>query len=331
MQVAELIKAIAAALWPVVVGGVVLVLLPIVRKMLADSNSVDIEIAGNRIGIQRASDETRKLIEDLQDRINTLEANAASALPPPGTRDFGPPAWLPPGPPPVRPPGFPADLSTAFSGRAPAGVPVGPAATPAGPPPGLPVGYPQSLPDEAPVAGGPVVGSPAAIPAGPLPGPPADPPYVPPVSPPAGFPAAAPYGSPVARSAGSGTRYRTARKKLLLVDDGPDANVFERARAVEAGYSVMQADSTDKALRLLKSDGPMTLVVSDVSRVEPDGTRNSRAGLDLVQAMRATGDQTPVILYSEEGSLAPVEPLLAGMPGVTYTASPSRLAGLIEG
>jgi CheY-like chemotaxis protein len=49
-------------------------LLPAARRLLHNSHSVEVEIGGTKISVQTASDETRKLIEDLQDKVNELSA-----------------------------------------------------------------------------------------------------------------------------------------------------------------------------------------------------------------------------------------------------------------
>ncbi|MFI6131206.1 hypothetical protein [Micromonospora sp. NPDC051141] len=207
MQLVELIEAVAALLWPIVTAVVVFALLPLVRRIFKDSHSVEIEVAGNRVTMQRVSEEIQKLITDLQDRVNQLE-NAANSSP---ERESVP-----------------------------------------------------SLP-----------------------------------------------------------------RKVLWVDDRPDANVFERARVEEAGYNVIQADSTPLALQTLSSDGPVAVIVSDMGRAE-GGTYNPRAGLDLVRHLRNQGDQTRVVFYSSSSSLAATQKDLSAIANVAYTSSPTKLAHLLD-
>jgi CheY-like chemotaxis protein len=191
---------------------VLVVLLPVVRGLIKNSQSVEIEVAGTRISVQSANEATRRLIEDLQDRVNTLEG-------PPFSRSGARAAEAPPAPPRSR--------------------------------------------------------------------------------------------------------------KILWVDDRPNANLYERARVLEAGYGVLQADSTAVALRILASDGPFEVIVSDMSRVEAGGTYNSTAGLDLVKALRSAGDQTRVVFYSSTKSLSPVMDELQQIPNVAYTTSSSELMYLL--
>ncbi|MEV4755349.1 hypothetical protein AB0J86_09580 [Micromonospora sp. NPDC049559] len=391
MQIAELLKAIAALIWPIVIGGVVLALLPIVRRLLNDSSSFEIEIAGNRVGVQRATDETRKLIEDLQDRINTLEQGVTAPAAVDGGGWYPPVPMPPPGPPstndPYAPwppypgaPQPPVPVPGGGYGGVPGGygpVPGGPygsapgdpyGSAPGGSYGGAPGGYgsvPESEDDretgpderaepgaaadrepgvpasdepppartEPPVTPGPVTQFPGTpVPGTPVPGTPVPGTWGPgtqgpaPVPPPLpSVPPPIPWGTP-----GPVAPPPISSGKLLWVDDEPDTIVYERARAVEAGYSVLQARSTAEALHLLATEGPVDLVVSDMGRVERGGNYNPRAGLELVQAMRGAGNQTRVILYSSPESMAPVEQTVRSIPGVLHTSSPSRLAAMLR-
>ncbi|MDI6105441.1 hypothetical protein QLQ12_43350 [Actinoplanes sp. NEAU-A12] len=71
---AEILTAIASLLWPVVVAALLVALFPVIKRFLSQSDSIDIEVAGAKISVQRASEELRQLISDLQDRVNELEA-----------------------------------------------------------------------------------------------------------------------------------------------------------------------------------------------------------------------------------------------------------------
>lgn len=210
MYAVHLIEAIATLLWPAVVVVVLLFLLPVFRRLIKDSQSVDIEVGGTKLSIQSASEAIRKQIADLQDRVNALEAPAAS----------------------------------------------------------------RTSTYEAP---------------------------------------APPWGA----------------RKLLWVDDRPNANAYERARVIDVGYDLVQAESTSEALRMLASKGPFEVVVSDMSRVEAGGNYNTRAGLELVEAMRRGGDQTRVVFYSSSRSLGPVLADLGKIPMVAYTTSPTELMNLL--
>lgn len=78
---AEIMNATASLLWPVAAIVILLVLLPVLKRLLSQSDSIDVEVAGARVSVQRASEELRKLISDLQDRVNELEAVARNGAP----------------------------------------------------------------------------------------------------------------------------------------------------------------------------------------------------------------------------------------------------------
>lgn len=206
----NLVHAIAAILWPVVVAGVLIFLLPVIRHLMKGSQSVDIEVAGTKLSIQGANEAIRKQIADLQDRLNALEE-------PPSAR------------------------TTSYE-------------------------VPATLP---------------------------------------------------------------GAHKILWVDDRPNANVYERARVMDAGYRLCQADTTAAALRTIAADGPFEVIISDMSRVETGGSYNATAGLDLVKALREAGDQTRVVFYSSSKSLTPVMPELRQIQNVAYTTSPTELMYLL--
>jgi CheY-like chemotaxis protein len=91
--VADILDSIAALLWPVVVAALIFRLLPVISRYISQSDSIDLEVGGNKISIQRASDQLRNQINDLQDKVNQLESGTAIAAPelpavttPPATR-----------------------------------------------------------------------------------------------------------------------------------------------------------------------------------------------------------------------------------------------------
>lgn len=207
---ADILRAAAALAWPILVIVTLIYLLPAARRLLGDSHSVDVEVGGARISVQTASDETRKLIEDLQDKVNDLSARV---------------------------------------GELPTGVQAQTAVVPAPP-------------------------------------------------------------------------------RILWVDDQPAGNVYERARAADGGYDIVQATTTDSALKLLGSTEP-TVIVSDMGRTE-NGRFNPTAGLDLVRELRRNGDKTPVVFYGSSRRLAQLQEELDLIPGVSYTGSPTELAQILH-
>jgi CheY-like chemotaxis protein len=121
----------------------------------------------------------------------------------------------------------------------------------------------------------------------------------------------------------------TTERSILWVDDRVDANVYERARLRDAGYQVVQAESTISAIRAIEQRGPFDLIVSDMARIETGGRLNLRAGLDLLASVRQSGLNLRVIYYSSARSLTSVQSELDSDPDVSYTTSPTELMRLI--
>src|ERR1700733_5488362 len=78
MQASDILNSIAQLLWPVVVAVLVVVLLPVIRGFIKSSDSINIEVAGTKITVQHAAEDIRKLINDLQDRLNALEGRTSA-------------------------------------------------------------------------------------------------------------------------------------------------------------------------------------------------------------------------------------------------------------
>jgi CheY-like chemotaxis protein len=115
----------------------------------------------------------------------------------------------------------------------------------------------------------------------------------------------------------------------LWVDDRVNANVYERARVKEAGYAVLQADSTASALQTFEKDRPFQVIITDMGRAEAGGTYNPKAGLELIRKLRDRGDLTRIIVYSSRRSLAPVMDELRQISNIGYTTSSSELMRLL--
>jgi CheY-like chemotaxis protein len=116
----------------------------------------------------------------------------------------------------------------------------------------------------------------------------------------------------------SGLLGRTA----LWVDDKPDNNRHEREALTALGLGITTCTSSDQALGLLATRS-FDVVISDLSR--PEGRR---AGLDLLAALRKTGNQVPYIVYAGSASASDVaDATSTGAFG--YTADPSTLLRLV--
>jgi DNA-binding NtrC family response regulator len=111
-------------------------------------------------------------------------------------------------------------------------------------------------------------------------------------------------------------------RSALWVDDKPDNNRNERQALTALGMGVTVCTSSDAALGLLKTR-TFDVVISDMKR--PEGTH---AGLDLLTAIRATGNQVPYVIYAGTPSASDVADATSrGAFG--YTADPSTLLRLV--
>jgi len=90
---------------------------------------------------------------------------------------------------------------------------------------------------------------------------------------------------------------RAGRATVLWVDDRPSNNVHERQALEALGVSFVLATSTNEALEELERQS-FDSITSDMGR-PPD----PQAGYTLLDKLRASGDETPFIIYA--GSRAP--------------------------
>jgi CheY-like chemotaxis protein len=85
---------------------------------------------------------------------------------------------------------------------------------------------------------------------------------------------------------------RASEATALWVDDRPSNNIFERQSLEALGVSFVLATSTEEALdRLAKQK--FDVIISDMGR-PPD----PRAGYTLLEKLRASGNQTPFVIYA---------------------------------
>jgi PleD family two-component response regulator len=110
------------------------------------------------------------------------------------------------------------------------------------------------------------------------------------------------------------------QSRILWVDDKPAGNRGERTYLRVAGATVVNALSTDEALKELARDD-FTLVITDMQRTE-SSTLVSDAGIKLVKEMRARGFQQPIIGYVYKTCALP-----PGWSGIT--AKPDELINLV--
>jgi DNA-binding NtrC family response regulator len=83
-------------------------------------------------------------------------------------------------------------------------------------------------------------------------------------------------------------------KTLLVVDDDPMVRDLEVQILRQEGYTVLQAASATKALRLAATTATIHLLITDLAMPEVDG-------LELTRRFRAVHPKTPVLMVS--GSL----------------------------
>ncbi|MFR9791533.1 response regulator [Streptomyces sp. MB22_4] len=118
--------------------------------------------------------------------------------------------------------------------------------------------------------------------------------------------------------------------RILWVDDRPENNLTEVAQLRALGVDVSLAKSTDEGLQALAgAQRPFDAILSDMSRKERF-RKNSTAGLDLIRALRAGGQTTPVFVYATARAVAlRAEVTEAGGSGVA--ASSTELFRLLRG
>jgi CheY-like chemotaxis protein len=88
-----------------------------------------------------------------------------------------------------------------------------------------------------------------------------------------------------------------ATPRVLWVDDNMSNNAFQIAQLKDQGVTVVQSASTEDAMSILHTSAPFGAVISDMGRREA-GRYDARAGLALLQRMRAEQIKTPFIVYT---------------------------------
>jgi len=106
---------------------------------------------------------------------------------------------------------------------------------------------------------------------------------------------------------------------VLWVDDYPENNAFEVETLKRKGVEVIQAATTDQALRDARGSRPPDVIVTDMGR-QGEG---DDAGLDLLKGLRDLGVTAPVIVYASAPAVARTKSraLELGAMGVTSSAT----------
>ncbi len=97
----------------------------------------------------------------------------------------------------------------------------------------------------------------------------------------------------------------TAPRRLLLVEDDPDARASLERALVRAGYECLTAASVAEALARAAGVPFLDVVVSDIVLGDDD-----RGGVRLVPALRASGVRAPVVLITAFADLDGVKQAL---------------------
>lgn len=78
MDVVSFLEGVAALAWPVLIGIILWLLWPSIRKII-DSRGFTVKYGGMEVSVQDASDQLRKQVEDLQNHVLTLKKSPTAA------------------------------------------------------------------------------------------------------------------------------------------------------------------------------------------------------------------------------------------------------------
>lgn len=98
--------------------------------------------------------------------------------------------------------------------------------------------------------------------------------------------------------------------RILWVDDHPDNNVYETLALEELGKFVTKATSSEAAHKYL---GRMDFaaIITDLGRHD-----DRDAGLKFIRQVRASGNRTPIVVYTGRASGVPAEVRTAGADAI---------------
>lgn len=97
--------------------------------------------------------------------------------------------------------------------------------------------------------------------------------------------------------------------RILWADDNIDHNLFEMHYLQRLGAEIEPATTTEEAMRAL-DEGRFDLVISDMHRVE-NGAEEPRAGLKLLDGLRARRRTVPLVFYTANAVLLRDNPEVA--------------------
>ncbi|MBP6582242.1 MAG: response regulator [Chromatiaceae bacterium] len=117
------------------------------------------------------------------------------------------------------------------------------------------------------------------------------------------------------------------RRLVLLVNDDPAGGEAVDEWLEMRGAAILRAFSTAHALELMKR-ARMNVVISDLARNEGQ-LLNKMAGMELARAIRNSGSDVPLVIYTRDKS--PMVRELAVEAGANYvTERPDELVDWLE-
>src|SRR3954454_9748403 len=87
----------------------------------------------------------------------------------------------------------------------------------------------------------------------------------------------------------------TRAKHILIVDDEPNVRLVFRTALESPGYRISTAEDGEKALLWLEN-APIDLVLLDLQMP-------GMSGMDVLEAIRAAGNDAPVVIVTSHGSI----------------------------
>ncbi|MCW3019847.1 MAG: hypothetical protein JWN10_2155 [Solirubrobacterales bacterium] len=117
-------------------------------------------------------------------------------------------------------------------------------------------------------------------------------------------------------------------ERILWVDDNPASIAYEIAALKDRGVEVVQSRSTADALAKLRGEVEFDVVVSDMGRVDA-GERRESAGLELIEAVKASNIPVPVVIYTTARQAELYATAVRDAGGLAITASSTELFELL--
>jgi CheY-like chemotaxis protein len=117
-------------------------------------------------------------------------------------------------------------------------------------------------------------------------------------------------------------------RRVLWVDDQPANNAYELAALRDRGVDIVEALSTEQALRRLGAQPEFDAIVTDMHRIERGHVRR-QAGLELLRELQAEHPGVPAIVYTSFRSASEFAEEVRALGGVAATANATELFELL--